>query len=66
MLMRLAVVFTAVICLAVLVAANVYFARQREALRQQWLKTVAAEPAEHRLHTGRHLVLDCVEIPPVQ
>lgn len=47
---------------ALMVAANIHFARQEDALRAETRRAVAADRARHEMHPGRHIVLDCVEI----
>jgi hypothetical protein len=48
--------------LAVLMTANIHFARQENALRVEARRALVANRAAHEDYAGRHIVLDCVEI----
>ena len=51
---------------ALIAAANMHFVRQEDALRAEAWRAVAADRAKHEVNSGRHIVLDCVEIQRTQ
>jgi hypothetical protein len=52
--------------LALMLAANIHFVRQEDALRAEVRRAVAADRAKDEMNARPHIVLDCVEIHRTQ
>ena len=62
MLTRIVAAFGTLVFLAGMLAINVHFSRQEQALRDQARRAIATAPAPYGLNGSRHLTLDCVVI----
>ena len=58
----LAVGFGTLTLLPPMMATDIHFAEQEEALRAEAQHAVTADRAKHEVYAGRHIMLDCAEI----